>query len=224
MRSGLTLVALLFAATGADAQSLPCEKLLCAPTFSLQPGLAVFNAVDAPIVTSSGDRAGRSTEFLMRVATVSPTRLPRLSLLAVVWWTPFMTTEVVNASGERVLVANNAPNFLIGPSFLLLRNGPATLQFAAVDGYRRWEKPDEEGNIDSYRHNLILIPSVNLRVGGIFGPTAPAALRTLSAYGIWQQQVTNMPRDIGRDGRPDGKRAYPPGLFFGITIPIAPSP
>lgn len=226
MRSALQIVGpvllILGTATGVRAQE--CRKLLCAPTFSFQPGVAVFNAIGAPTVNADGDRAASSTEFLFRVATIMPSSVPRLSMLAVVWWTPFMTTSASNASGRRVKVTNNAPNFLIGPSFLLYRHGPSALQFAVVDGYRRWEKPDDDGDIDSYRHNLILIPSVNVRVGALMGATAPALLRSVGAYAIWQQQVTNMPFNIGPDGKSTGERAYPPGLFFGLTVPLAPTP
>ena len=218
------LIALLLLPTGAIAQAPACTKILCAPTFAFQPGVAFFNTIGAPTINAAGDRAPSTTTPLARVATLIPSRVPRLSLVAVVWWTPFMTTNAVNAAGKAIEVRNNAPNFLVGPSLLLLRKGPAAVQFAAVDGYRRWEKPDAEGNIDSYRHNLILIPSVNLRLGGLFGAEAAPLLRSVSAYAIWQQQVTNMPFNVGSDGKPTDERAYPPGLFVGLSVPLAPSP
>lgn len=217
-----TLLLLALSASTLHAQE--CKTLLCAPSFSAQPGIVIFNAFNAPTINAAGDRAASSTEFLVRLATVAPSRIPRTSLVAVVWWTPFFTQTVTNAAGNRVELNNNAPNFLVGPSFLLLRQGPVVAQLAVVDGYRRWERVTANGDIDSYRHNLVLAPSVNLRLGSMLPATAPALARSVAAYGIWQQQVTNMPYNIGRDGRPDGSRAYPPGLFFGITVPIAPTP
>ena len=210
------------AATPTGAQE--CKKLFCAPAFIAQPGIAVLNAFDAPVINQRGDRAPSSTELLLRVATIIPTRAPRLSLVAVVWWIPTLTSETANADGKTVETRINAPSFLIGPQLNLLKRGPIALSFAAVDGYRPYLRPDANGNVDQYRHNLVLIPNVNFRVGALLGPNSPPLLRSLSAYGIWQQQVTNMPLNIGPDGRPTGDRAYPPALFFGVTVPIAPTP
>lgn len=215
---------LLLAAAVTPAQAQECKKLFCAPAFVAQPGIAVLNAFDAPVTNARGDRAPSSTELLVRVGTVIPTRAPRLSLIAVVWWIPTLTSEVVNASGKTIETRINAPSFLVGPSFSLLKRGPLALSFAVVDGFRPYLRPDENGNVDQYRHNLILIPNASFKVGALLGQNSVALLRNLSAYGIWQQQVTNMPFNIGPDGRPTGNRAYPPALFFGLTIPIAPAP
>ncbi len=220
----LLSASLLLAATVAPAQAQECKKLFCAPAFIAQPGIAVLNAFDAPVVNARGDRAPSSTELLLRVGTVIPTRAPGLSLVAVVWWIPTLASETVNAGGKTVETRINAPSFLVGPSLNLLKRGPLVLSFAAVDGYRPYLRPDENGNVDQYRHNLVLIPHASFRVGALLGQNFPPLLRSLGAYGIWQQQVTNMPFNIGPDGRPTGDRAYPPALFFGVTIPIAPAP
>jgi hypothetical protein len=73
-----------------------------------------------------------------------------------------------------------------------------------------------------YRYNLILVPNASFKVGALLGPNSVASLRSLSAYEIWQPQVTNMPFNIGPHGRPTGDRAYPPALFFGLTIRLHP--
>jgi hypothetical protein len=214
----------LFVATVTSASAQECKKLFCTPAFVVQPGIAVLNAFDAPVINARGDRAPSSTELLLRVGTVIPTGAPRLSLIAVVWWIPTLTSETVNASGKTIETRINAPSFLVGPSLSLLRRGPLALSFAVVDGYRPYLRPDENGNVDQYRHNLILIPSASFKAGALLGSNSPPLLRSVSAYGIWQQQVTNMPFNSGPDGRPTGDRAYPPALFFGLTIPIAPAP
>jgi hypothetical protein len=213
----------LFAATVTSARAQECKKLFCAPAFVAQPGIAVLNAFDAPVINANGDRAPSSTELLLRVATIIPTKEPRLSVIAVVWWVPTLTSETVNAGGKTVETRINAPSFLVGPQLNLLKRGPLALSFAAVDGYRPYLRPDENGNVDQYRHNLVLIPNANFRVGTLLGQNSPPLLRSLSAYGIWQQQVTNLPTNIGSNGRPTRDRAYSPALFFGVTIPIAPT-
>lgn len=220
----LLSASLLLAVAVTPTAAQECKKLFCAPAFIAQPGIAVLNAFDAPVINARGDRAPSSTELLLRLGTIIPTRAPRLSVVAVVWWIPTLSSESTNAAGNPVETRMNAPSFLVGPQLSLLKRGPLALSFAAVDGYRPYLRPDENGNVDQYRHNLVLIPSANFRVGALLGPNSPSLLRSLSAYGIWQQQVTNMPQNIGRDGRPTGDRAYPPALFFGVTIPIAPTP
>ncbi len=202
-----------------------CKKLLCAPTLVFQPGIMVTNAFDARVITASGEKAPSKVTPLFRLATVAPTRWSRVGLVAVVWFTPFLETENRNAVTGAVTgkVHSDAPNFLVGPNFTLVRQGPLVVQLAVVDGYRRFEALDDEGKLDQYRHNLIIAPGINFRFGTLLDRSAPAGLRAMSAYGIWQQQLTNMPYHIGTDGKPMTDRAYTPGLFFGISAPIAPS-
>ena len=219
--------------TAVDAQSgsappqapAPCRKLLCAPTLAFQPGIMVTNALDARVITAAGDKAEGKVTPLVRVATVAPTKWSRVALVAVVWYTPLLTIENRNpttgaSTGE---VAANAPNFLVGPNFTLVRRGPFVFQLAVVDGYRRYEARDENNKLDQYRHNLIIAPALNFRFAGVLDPTAPAMFRAITAYAIWQQQVTNMPYNVGPNGQLTEDRAYTPGLFFGLSVPIAPS-
>jgi hypothetical protein len=185
----------------------------------------VTNALDARVITAAGDEAPSKVTPLFRLATVAPTRWSRVALVAVVWYTPFLKTENRNpVTGVQTgKVAVNAPNFLLGPNFTLIRQGPFVAQLGVLDGYRRYEALNDNGTLEQYRHNLIIAPSINFRFGALLAPTAPAGFRALTAYGIWQQQVTNMPFNIGSDGKPTKDRAYTPGLFFGISAPIAPS-
>ena len=214
-------------AQGGAAPAPPpvCMKLLCAPTLVFQPGIMVLNVIDARVITAAGENAPSKVTPLFRLATVAPTRWSRVALVAVVWFTPFLETETRNPVTGAVTgkVAANAPNFLVGPNFTLVRYGPLVAQVAVVDGYRRYEALDEKGTLDQYRHNLIIAPALNFRFGSLLAPSAPAAFRAMTAYGILQQQVTNMPFNIGANGKPTTDRAYTPGLFFGISAPLAPS-
>ena len=166
--------ALTLIAADVSAQSPPqapagCMKLLCAPTLAFQPGIMIVNALDARVLTASGEEAEMEVTPLVRIATAAPTRWSRVALVAVVWYTPFLTVETRNPTTGAVTgkVAANAPNFLVGPNFTLVRSGPLVVQLAIVDGYRRYEARDEEDKLDQYRHNLILAPAVNLRFGEI---------------------------------------------------------
>ena len=225
------VVASLPTAAAAQSGSPPaqapaaCRKLLCAPTLAFQPGIMVVNALDARVITAGGEEAEMKVTPLVRVATVAPSRWSRVALVAVVWYTPFLTIETKNPTTGAVTgqVAANAPNFLVGPNFTLVRRGPLVVQLAIVDGYRRYEARDENNKLDQFRHNLIIAPAINFRFAGVLDPTAPAMLRAITAYGIWQQQVTNMPYNIGPNGQVTTDRAYTPGLFFGLSVPIAPS-
>ena len=203
----------------------PCRKLLCAPSLLFQPGIMVTNALSARVITASGEKAERRVTPLVRIATVAPTRYSRVALVGVLWYTPFLTTETKNPTTGAVTgeVVGNAPNFLIGPNFTLVRTTPIVVQLAVVDGYRRYEARDENNKLDQYRHNLILAPAVNLRFASFISPTGPAMLRSMTAYAIWQQQLTNMPYNVGPNGQLTTERAYTPGLFFGLSVPIAPS-
>lgn len=237
MRKSTALVAFVFVlsvltSAGAQAQAAPkpapapCKKFLCSPALLFQPGIMVTNALNARVITASGGKAEMKVTPLVRIVTSAPTRWPRVAMVATIWYTPFLTTETRNPVTGAVTsnVAANAPNILLGPNFTLIRHGALVAQFGFLDGYRRYEAKDETGKLDQYRHNLILAPAINLRFANLVSKTAPPMLRSMMLYAIWQQQLTNMPYDVGAAGQLTTNRAYTPGLFFGIGVPVAPSP
>lgn len=225
------LAALVLLTRPAAAQDRDCH-VLCAPVFSLQPGLSVSNWLDAPRVRRVSDGAefelDSTTDFLLRLAMAVPTAIPRITLVGVVQWRPWAgaDTHVNPLTGREVdgEVEANAPDILYVGSFAAITTDQTGGWFsAATDVFGLFSvaaKPDDDS---FYTHKLVL------ELAPTFYPfnSLPRRnwLRNLSLYGLLDYTATGLPDEgdvVG--GLEYLDHADPWGVVVGLNIPLAPLP
>jgi hypothetical protein len=235
-----TLLIGVSTAVPAGAQDRPggaredCKLVFCSPELRLQPGLILSNLVGSPetaLADGSVVRWGRETELLARFALVVPTALPRISVLALVQWTPFaepLEVSLTEEGADRLVVGAadaNHPALAYGAAFQLLRperTGGWLGASASVLGlFSPAERRDDRR---SYTHKLM--PQLGMDLGILTWLPSGHVLRNLSLYGVVDYVATGR----GRAGDPvpgGGSRltdADPWVFIAGLQFPIVPSP
>lgn len=161
--------------------------LFRSPVFVLQPGIV------RPFST------GASTEFNARVVTALPTSVNRLTIVAIVQWTPLADKS---AGGKANSVA-----FVYGPVVNLI-NQP---QFAFdIDGLFAYG-PAATGNSD-YTHKFLVEGDFFLKLGNLM--KAKGHWNSLSLYAFLAYVISGLPSGVESKDR----------MVFlgGLSLPLAP--
>ncbi len=236
------MAALLLAALALSPQSAAqddgCGGLLCTPSVTFEPSVAVGNAFGGPRVRDLATGEVRELDpdaQVLLVATVAvPTRLPRTSLGLQVLWTPFADTDsnpFTGYSAESLgegAVAANAPLVEVSLDLALVERaqlgGWAAVGLGVVDQFGPAARPDDDGTYVQ-RFNLELAATGYPLAGLPEGRPGASFLRDVGVY-VLLDYLTGLP-DAG-DEVPRGGRLYlddasPWSVIGGVVIPLAPN-
>lgn len=231
VKSVLMTVVLVPAALGAQQQQ-KC-KLVCAPKFTLLPGVIRTHAFHAPrvreLATNQILKLPSKSSLEVIGAFVAPTAIQWASLYASVEWLPNAkesanpyTLYTASDVGEQLRA--NAPSVNMGATFGLLRppltKGWFTLNGNVSDLFSKAAEPDDKSSY-SHKLDLTLIGTLN-----VFNELPKAEyLHRVGVYGILDFVATGLPKR--GDEVPKGERIFlddarSVSLIFGLSIPFAP--
>ena len=169
--------------------SLPRAAALAqqGPVFELQAGLSVTDFVSVPEGTAT------NSAFIVRFATRFPTTLA--------WLTPVVGASFLPYGSTQNTVRNtDAPTIFAGNIFPLLNERKTSGWLAIEIPLLIAHSPGAgtSGSVRDYGRDLVVVPTVYLRLG-------PRALRelgsvwsNLSVYGQMEQNLTPNADDLGR--------------------------
>ena len=171
--------------------------------FPLQAGAQLFRSpvfVAQPGVIASFSE-GDDFDFNSRWVTAIPTFIPRLTLVAIIQWTPFADE---NDDGEY----ENVPAFVYGPVLNLINTSAFSLDIDGLFAYA----PNGTGSGPPFTHQFLVEGDLFLKLGSIMNVTGH--WRSLSAYGMVAYLLT---------GQPDAAESRDKTvLLIGLSLPLAP--
>ncbi|MFL5615025.1 MAG: hypothetical protein ACJ796_15275 [Gemmatimonadaceae bacterium] len=230
---GLVVMASLMLVGTVEAQQSKQCAILCAPDFTLMPGVIRTHAFRAPRVRELPSNQvvtlpGKSS-FELIGAFVAPTHVTWASLFASVQWLPNAKESanpytLYTASDVGQQLRANAPSVTMGVSLALLAptltHGWFTLDGNIGDLFSQAAEPDDES---SYSHKL------DLDLVGTLHPFSELPkseyLHRVGVYGILDFVATGLPK--AGDQIPKGERVFLDdarsiSLIVGLSLPIAP--
>jgi hypothetical protein len=215
------------------AQQDPKCKLVCAPKFTLLPGVIRTHAFHAPrvreLATNQILTLPSKSSFEVIGAFVAPTAIQWASLYASVEWLPNAkesanpyTLYTASDVGEQLRA--NAPSVNMGASLGLIRppltKGWFTLNGNVSDLFSKAAEPDDKSSY-SHKLDLTLVGTLN-----VFNELPKAEyLHRVGLYSIIDFVATGLPKK--GDEVPKGERVFlddarSASLIFGLSIPFAP--
>jgi hypothetical protein len=228
----LLMAAIAVPVTVGAQQDQQC-KLVCAPKFTLLPGVIRTHAVHAPrvreLATNQIQTLPSKSSFEVIGAFVAPTAIRWASLYASIEWLPNAkesanpyTLYTASDVGEQLRA--NAPSVNMGATFGLVRppltKGWFTLNGNVSDLYSKAAEPDDKSSY-SHKLDLTLIGTLD-----VFNELPKAEyLHRVGIYGILDFVATGLPKK--GDEVPKGERVFlddarSASLIFGLSIPFAP--
>jgi hypothetical protein len=226
------LVSLVTPAIVSAQQQQKC-KLVCAPKFTLMPGMIRTHALHAPrvreLATNQIVTLPSKSSLEVIGAFIAPTAIQWASLYASVQWLPNAkesanpyTLYTASDVGEQLRA--NAPSVNMGATVALLQppmtKGWFTLNGNVSDLYSKAAEPDDKS---SYTHKLDLDLVGTLDV---FNELPKAEyLHRVGVYGILDFVATGLPK--AGDEVPKGERVFVDdarsvSLIVGLSLPFAP--
>jgi hypothetical protein len=226
------LIATLAAPMAAGAQQQQC-KLICAPKFTLMPGMIRTHAFHAPrvreLTTNQVVTLPSKSSLEVIGAFVAPTKISWASLYASIQWLPNAKESanpytLYTASDVGDQLRANAPSVNWGATFTLvnppLSKGWFTLNGNVSDLFSKAAEPDDKS---SYTHklDLDLVGTLN-----VFNELPKAEyLHRVGIYGILDFVATGLPKK--GDEVPKGERVFlddarSVSLIVGLSLPFAP--
>jgi hypothetical protein len=208
-------------------------KLVCAPKFSLLPGIIRTHAFHAPrvreLATNQVVTLPSKSSFEVIGSFVAPTAIKWASLYASVEWLPNAkesanpyTLYTASDVGEQLRA--NAPSVNMGATFGLLRppltKGWFTLNGNVSDLFSKAAEPDDKSSY-SHKLDLTLVGTLN-----VFNELPKAEyLHHVGVYSILDLVATGLPKK--GDEVPKGERVFlddarSVSLIFGLSLPFAP--
>lgn len=227
---GVSSLALVHVAAAQD----DCDKILCAPQLTVEPGVQVARVFGSTTVGQlpSGDvlELPREVEPVMIVSVEVPTEIPRISLALSLQWTPFAedddnpyTGYTADQLGVEAIDANAAIADM-GVSFQLLSfnqtKGVYATNLNLLDQFSPAREPDDA---------RFLTHKLQLEWEGRWGIfkwlSKENYLHDVVLYTTLEYVATGLPDE--QDEIPRGERVYledasPWGYYTGLRFPLAP--
>ena len=226
------IIAAVAVPVGARAQQQQC-KLVCAPSFTLMPGMIRTHAFHAPkvreLATNQVVTLPSKSSLELIGAFVAKTGIPWANLFASIQWLPNAkesanpyTLYTASDVGEQLRA--NAPSVNMGVNFVLVKP-PLTKGWFKLDGnvsdlFSKAAEPDDKSSY-SHKLDLDLIGTLD-----VFNELPKAEyLHRVGLYGILDFVATGLPK--AGDEVPKGERVFiddarSVSLIVGLSLPFAP--
>lgn len=227
------LIAAVVTPVCAGAQQPQKCTLVCAPSFTLMPGMIQTHAFHAPrvreLATNQIVTLPSKSSLELIGSFVARTGIPWANLFASIQWLPNAkesanpyTLYTASDVGEQLRA--NAPSVNMGTNFVLVRP-PMTRGWVELDGnisdlFSKAAEPDDKS---SYSHKLDLDLIGTLK---LFNDIPKAAyLHRVGVYAILDFVATGLPK--AGDEVPKGERVFVDdarsvSLIVGLSLPLAP--
>lgn len=228
----LIIAAVAVPVVASGQQQQKC-KLVCAPSFTLMPGMIRTHAFHAPkvreLATNQVVTLPSKSSLELIGAFVAKTGIPWANLFASIQWLPNAkesanpyTLYTASDVGEQLRA--NAPSVNMGVNFVLVKP-PLTKGWFKLDGnvsdlFSKAAEPDDKSSY-SHKLDLDLIGTLD-----VFNELPKAEyLHRVGLYGILDFVATGLPK--AGDEVPKGERVFiddarSVSLIVGLSLPFAP--